>query len=378
MSETIIIGKVPGYNDNINNPGSETLDYTNRLKNNLTTVILRPTGYKLRYGEIAESLIKSITGLDTAANSASVATGPVPTTSAQNLDLLYTIGPGTDTGTGIVATSTALQRWGVLLDKTLGQLNITTTDNTKKNILFDTNDKAINTLKILCTNDSTMTEVFGNTYGVSTVEELANNATSMPGAKTAQLVAKYGTMASSAGGLEMLKYGSKANNQLLNLIAGKALGIQTALPKEWKTSSYSNSLQLMIKLVSPSGHEDDIKEYILKPLMFLILTASPVSSDGINFGYPTIWEVKAEGMMDIQLAGVSALTITRGGNETQFNRYNQPLNVDVRMVLEPLIDNFATLTGGLGDVKFNDMLVNNPKMLVDSFGEDKNYKSIKL
>ena len=36
------------------------------------------------------------------------------------------------------------------------------------------------------------------------------------------------------------------------------------------------------------------------------------------------------------------MTISRGGQDTMFNRYNQPTNVDVRLTVEPLVQGFAS------------------------------------
>ena len=388
---TLIIGKVPGYNEKIN-PGTDnpvpipgqilekkSIDYTERLKNNLTTVTLKPTGYKINYDKAIGEAINAAEAttpavLNTAGDIITEATEAIGVNLAGlnsqddsvDLNQLYTI--GRQETNSILGTFGALNAWTNIVKSTLSGMSNK----------FTTNDKAIDTIKILCTNDSTMTEVFNNSYGTSTAEELANSFSNVSGADTLKKISKAPTMLSSLGGLEMLKIGSKVtNNQLLTLLAGKALGIQTALPKEWKKSDYSNSLQLMIKLVSPSGHEDDIHEFILKPLTFLIMSGSPVSSDGINFGYPTIWEVEAEGMMDMRLGAISAMTITRGGNETQFNRFNQPLNVDVRLTIEPLISSFATTINS--SYNMEDMMVTNPYYLKTSLDPDNsNYQTINL
>ncbi len=364
--ETLVIGKVPGYNDNINKKKT-SMDLTERLKNNLTVVQMKPTGYTVNAGGISESL------LTTALNAYTVVSnkgeGLIDPSNAA-VGKLYNVGP-TEKTFDFLGTKSALERWTALLEKTHKEL--------KKDTKTNSIDVQVKTLQLLCTNDSTMTEVFGNDFGPGAAERLASTFSGGKAVTKIKEGIKLGTMTSSTAGLAMLEKGSQVSgNQLLNLVVGKSLGIQTALPKEWIKSSYNNSLQLMIKLVSPSGHEDDIYQHILKPLMFLILTVSPVSYDGINFGYPTIWEVEAEGMMDIKLAGVTALTITRGGNETQFNRFNQPLNIDVRMTIEPLVDGFATLTGNLEKMKFDDMLITTPQRLNDSFQEIKKYETIKL
>lgn len=365
-TDYIVIGKIPGYNHQINENKIEgkKIDYTNRLKNNLTTIKLKPTGYYINFGEITSDLLKYTTGiLDTNNNL---------NTSKDIAKDLYKIGPDIPLGSQLnayvnssVKTVTALNNWKKLLQ---GNINSDSVN--------------IDELRILATNDSTMTEVFGNSFDTSSAEKISNRIGETSIAKSVQAMKKAVTIDSSLG-LKMLE-SSNTNSNLLSVIAGKALGIQTALPKEWTKSDYTNSLQLMIKLVSPSGDPISIAEYILKPLKFLILAASPVTYDGINFGYPTLWEVEADGMMDIKLAGISAMTITRGGNETQFNRFNQPLNVDVRLTIEPLINGFATIANGdsynkTNDSKYDNFLVTNPGMLDSSLDTDESqYQTIKL
>ena len=143
--------------------------------------------------------------------------------------------------------------------------------------------------------------------------------------------------------LDLLELKSSAtDNQLLQILSAQALGIQTALPKMWMRSDYNNTSSFTIKLISPSGHIDDISKYILRPLRILTLACSPVTFDGASFGYPPIWKVETEGLSTSNLSAITAMTISRGGQDTMFNRYNQPTNVDVRLTVEPLVQGFAS------------------------------------
>jgi len=358
----IVIGKIPGYNKNINSKllGSEDgkTDYTQRLRHNLTTIKLRPTGYKINF----ESM-NPFSGSTPSSADATNTTNVVQ----EGLDkTLYAVGGEVTLGFGNLVdnSSTTLNALNSWLSLVRVNINETASQN-------------VNELRILATNDSTMSEVFSNQFDMSTAEKMANKIGESALGQVFQTLKKAVTVDSSMG-LSMLQNGSGlTENQFLNMLGGKALGVQTALPREWFKSDYNNSLQLMIKLISPAGDENSIKEYILKPLMFLILAVSPVTYDGINYGYPTLWEVEADGLMDIKLAGISSLIITRGGTDTQFNRHNQPMNVDVRLTIEPLIHGFATPMKNINSSAF---LVTNPTMLKKSMEKDteSEYKSIKL
>jgi len=354
----IIIGKIPGYNSKIQKLGNDRIDYNERLKNNLTRVVLTPTGYKVNFGQLPQEI-------DPNSNE------------KRSVTTLYKIGPKEKTDAGVASTRGALESWKNMLN---GSFNSKT-------------ELAVDTMEILCTNDSTMTESFGNEFGISTIESLSNKIGDSVIGQTMQTLKKGVTFDSQAG-LELLSANDNlmGKNQFMNLIAGKALGIQTSLPKEWKTSSYTNSLQLMIKLISPSGDTASIQEYILKPLQFLILMTAPITYNGVTFGYPPIFDVKADGMMNIKLGVISNMTISRGGNETQFNRFNQPLNIDVRITIDPLVNGYASPVYNdentkLSPNEIDSFLITNPNMLKDSFGfygkenftdENASYKTIKL
>lgn len=385
-SSPLVIGKIPGYNDNINSKDNK-LDYTNRLKNNLTMITLRPTGYTINFAGITgvsdsvTDVAKLKKAIDQVGSENGIASNFNPHT---NLSELYRIGPDVQLGydgisqkkdkKGTITTRSAVQNWMQLVRT-----------NTKKG-LNNTNGVGleINELRILATNDSTMTEVFGNQFNKSTAEIIIDGIANNKFAQTAQKI-KKGVTIDSTYGMNLLQVGTNdtlKDNQILSLLAGKVLGVQTAIPKEWFSSDYNNTLQVMVKLVSPSGDDAYINEYILKPLLFLMMAVSPITYDGINFGYPPLWEVEADGLMDIKLAGISAMTITRGGNDTQFNRYNQPLNVDVRLTIEPLINGFATSM--LSD-EYDGFLVTNPGRLKDSMSimdgktkKNPSYTTIKL
>ena len=357
----IIIGKIPGYNDKIS--PKEGINYTSRLLNNLTNVKLRPTGYTINLiTGISDSLLATLNvfGADYSIGDSG----------------LYKFGPGEKIGSlssvselrenfNIKQTSqSAVKSWGEMLN---GEF---------QGFVNGSDLQEINELNILVTNDSTVTEVFSNSFEKSAVEKLLDSV----GSRVSNVRKITGASTVDSGLGRQLLAGSTGNDTgALSVLATKALGIQTALPREWTKSDYSQTLQLIVKLISPSGHPDDIKQYIEAPLKMLMIAASPVSYDGVSSGYPMLWEIEADGLMDMKLAGISAMTISRGGTDTQFNRFNQPLNVEVRMTLEPLVNGFGTLID-TDNEKYKNFLISNPGQLSKSLstGKDPAYVSIKL
>lgn len=334
MDNRIVIGKIPGYNTNIQKTTSKgdnnIVAYNTKLLHNLTRVYLTPTGYRVNFG----ILNNFITAAGSDMTATSVADG---VNALNNLDINHatyqiTQGEGTSFG-GLLNTKSALEIWKNMVDSLL---NI---DSDFKDILKQYS--GVNILDILCTNDSTNTEVFTNNFDTNSLDKLTASIASNKFAQMAQQILRVGNTLSSGFGEKVLDT-TNSGNSMANFLLAKGLGIKTALPEEWVNSNYQNSLNLMIKLVSPAGDTTSIMNYIIMPLLFLITAASPLTYNGISYGYPMLWSVKAEGLMDMQLAGISALTITRGGAETQFNKDNIPLNVDVRLTLEPLIKSYVT------------------------------------
>ena len=126
-------------------------------------------------------------------------------------------------------------------------------------------------------------------------------------------------------------------------------GNRVSFPKIWQNTSYNNTLSTVIKLVSPYGHPKAVYEFIIKPLTYLILLASPQTIDGFTYGGSIPLTIKAYGMNHTTLGTISNITARRGGNDTSFNVYRQPLSIDVSITFETLFDGFAAyLPNGSG------------------------------
>lgn len=341
-----IIGSIPGYNTNIDPNGY----YAKKLLSNINRVVLTPTGYSLNLS----GAIPLLTGLE---RSNDLTSGK-----------LFAIGSNVNTSTGFgisgektIGTETALGIWKSILESSKSVSNI----DPKYNI-----DPNIQGLEILCTNDSTFTEVFSNNYKPSWLDSNGQIQNFIGKFDTLKTINSMMSSFDADAGRAIMR-ASNSGNDILNILSGKALGFQTTLPKEWANSDYISGLQIMIRLVSPSGHWKDISQYIIKPMMYLINAASPVTYNGISYGHPMLWQIRAEGMQNIDIGAISTMTISRGGTDTIFNQYNQPLNIDIRISLESIINGFAI---GIGpNFYVNDSyankasLITSPKDIMDSF-----------
>jgi hypothetical protein len=127
---------------------------------------------------------------------------------------------------------------------------------------------------------------------------------------------------------------------LSNIIAE---GKQFSLPKIWTSADYSSSLQITIRLASPYGDPLSILENVLKPLLYILILASPESDDGLSYGHGTYVQVFAYGCSNMDLAMITTVAVNRGGSDITFNKYGQPLSVEVQLTLTPMLTGFSSV-----------------------------------
>lgn len=360
------IGSLPGYNKNIDPKG----DYAKKLLSNINKVVLKPVGYSVDFTGMSVEFMQLLKAIGEDGE------GSITNDNNKNNNsgnVLFKIGKDANFsmqyGDNDIGTEEALKIWKSIL---AANASLSPTETTFK---LDPN---VESLHILGANDSTFTEVLSNNYKPSFIDSGSTSKVQqfMGSLKNFNIAHQLFTAFDADAGRAIMR-SSSSDSDILNMLSGKSLGYQTTLPKEWYNSSYQSGLQLLIRLVAPSGHYTDVYKYILQPLMYLICAASPVTYNGVSYGFPPLWRVEAEGLQTIPLAGISALTISRGGTDTIFNKWNQPLNIDVRMSLESIIDGFATFASQDAKTKYYDKqdplsggrasLVTNPKDIMDSF-----------
>lgn len=127
-------------------------------------------------------------------------------------------------------------------------------------------------------------------------------------------------------------------------------GKQISLPKIWKQSDYNPSITFNVKLVSPYGDPECVKRFITEPLVYLLLLFSPQSDDGLSYGLYQPVKIKAYGISNINLGAITSVSLRRGGRESAYNVYKQPIQVDVGINIMSLTSGFAFLSDGLTDV----------------------------
>lgn len=134
-----------------------------------------------------------------------------------------------------------------------------------------------------------------------------------------------------------------AIGNLSSTIAGVMLeGNRISFPTIWDNSDYMPGLSVNVKLMSPYGHPQAIKKFIIEPLSYLLILASPKTSDGVSYGKPHCCSITAYGMGNIPIGSIRSISLRRGGADTSFNLFCQPLTIDVNIEFEYLVKGFAT------------------------------------
>ena len=241
-------------------------------------------------------------------------------------------------------------------------------------------------LRVVSTADTIAQEEISNNYNENSVSKWVNKLTaygtdirdlmkssgSTPGAtfdkfrnspeNKDNIINKGLDFAETQGG----QYGKAGLNLLLS-------GRQISLPEIWTGTSYTPSISLNVRLISPYGSSKSIQKHVLEPLVYLLLMASPKTNDGITYGGNTFLKVKAYGITDINLGAITAISIKRGGSDVTYNKFNQPLFVDVSITIKSLLPGFACLEKG-GSISptlvdsMQDISLNNFKPIPSDFG----------
>lgn len=208
-----------------------------------------------------------------------------------------------------------------------------------------------------------VTHTFENNLIEAGIDKLLQNQYGQLGRRVGQTMASAGwggTLNSrplNTGAMDKLKemtnnsdFAKGADNVLGTLADVVIRGKQISMPKIWKQSDYNPSLMLNVKLVSPYGSPKAIKEFIIAPIVYLLLMSTPESGDGLSYGLYQPVKIKAYGISNINLGAITAISIRRGGRETAYNAYKQPLQVDVSLQVMPLTSGFAFMTENIADV----------------------------
>ena len=192
---------------------------------------------------------------------------------------------------------TSIYNFGYGKDNGLLKSNITIF----KNICEYHGLKPYTGIRLFTTDDTTTSETIQVQYKDKTFQGFADKltegaapyrdfASSIMGSKSKSFMTNVSNTAIKTA--KELTDKSGAKGKLADFIGG-AIGVATDMvmegnrmtfPKIWQNTTYHNNLSANIRLVSPYGHPKAIKEFIMKPLSYLILLAAPRTKDGLTYG----------------------------------------------------------------------------------------------
>lgn len=208
-------------------------------------------------------------------------------------------------------------------------------------------------IRIIATTDSAITEDLSNSFGSSILQQNVDSFQNNNGGSLAGKALNIGKHLSTIGAGLDSTYPYQAMNMLQtdtlsDLVASLAMGMKVNLPQTWQASSYNLTQRLAIRLISPYGHPTAIRKYITEPLLLMILMASPITIDGVSYGYPPLWKVQSKGLGEISLGFIQNLNIMRGGADLAFNVHSQPMIIDVALSIGLITPGFgATINNSI-------------------------------
>lgn len=229
---------------------------------------------------------------------------------------------------------------------------------------FEVPDASKKYLKLAFIADSFPTDSFQNEYGENFIQSLsevisekgasiaqffgAESATqatkALGGAVGSVLPNAIGGIAGKVGGGIMeaasrLKEALRQSGRLgstaargLDYVDALLAGARIDFPNVWKTSSFTPSYTMTVRLYNPDPRDDQATlKYIVGPIVALMLLGIPRSYDGKTYFWPFLHKIKATGIYNLDPAFISNITVVKGGDQQQIS-YNQRLSMaDVRI-----------------------------------------------
>lgn len=226
-------------------------------------------------------------------------------------------------------------------------------------------------IQLWLTDDTQAYEEFTNSFANNMIETGVNNVSENTGQRLQAFTQSFGVGAQQGSrffeaGKQFIEdvfnhlpgnFGKEAAN-IAGTVADVVIrGKQISLPKIWRQSDYNPSISFNVKLISPYGDPEAIKHYIIAPLTYILLMIAPESGDGLTYGLYQPVKIKAYGIYNINLGAITSVSLRRGGRETAYNAYKQPLQIDVGVNCIPLTSGFAYLTGLKDIATMNDASV---------------------
>jgi hypothetical protein len=218
-------------------------------------------------------------------------------------------------------------------------------------------------IRFISANDTTFTQSLSNSYGENNfisdiVDSIGKGIGNFLNNKVKGIGNVAGAVFSSLGKLHHISYDEafkmlstfSTSNPFLNLFKKNLLGVQIGLPLTFDSSRYSTTLNIFVKLTSPTGNKSDIQKYIINPLKLILSLGAPNSFDGITYSLPFIYKIISYGNTEFKIGAFESIVITQGSVDTTLNDDLLPLSLDVRITFRSLASGFANVVDSTSSV----------------------------
>lgn len=199
-------------------------------------------------------------------------------------------------------------------------------------------------VRLYLTNMTSQSDSFSNDYTKNIIDSTIDSLTS------GQKIEKFKTFTNTVRGLgagdnkigDTLKTFLPISDSTASLInTALTTGLRINFPKIWTGSSYSPNLSLNVRLVSPYGTPKAISKFIIEPLGYLFILLSPQTEYGVTTFNPGYFTIKSYGVNNMSLCYLTSFEMRRGGDDSSYNMYKQPMVVDIALSFASSTEGFA-------------------------------------
>ncbi len=130
-------------------------------------------------------------------------------------------------------------------------------------------------------------------------------------------------------------------------ISGLLAGNRVDFPQVWKSSGFSPSYTMTIRLFNPKPWNVEVtKKYIIGPLAAILALGVPQSKDGSTYSWPFFHKVKSPGIYNLNPAVITNISVIKGGDQQQISQGQLLGMVDVRIDFVSLFNSLLVETEG--------------------------------
>lgn len=153
------------------------------------------------------------------------------------------------------------------------------------------------------------------------------------GGVASSVASLLGGVAEQFKGVKTAMKGSKnpTIRKIPDVMNNMLMGQRVDFPQVWKHSSYVPTYSVNVKLINMFPKNIQLtKELIVGPLAAILGLALPIG-ESETYSYPFLHKVSCPGLFDLKAAGISSITVNKGGDHSLIG-YNEILGaVDIRI-----------------------------------------------